>query len=71
MAPRLLAAGLVLAASACGPLTAPGFTADAAPARGPSVAGGAPVLYRLSITPAEKAALRTALDTCPAEAGRR
>lgn len=42
MAPRLLAAGLVLAgalaASACGPLTTPGSTADAAPARGPAAA---------------------------------
>ncbi|MEU0219423.1 hypothetical protein ABZ281_31940, partial [Streptomyces sp. NPDC006265] len=41
MAPRLLAAGLVLAgalaASACGPLTAPGSTAQAAPA---AVGGG-------------------------------
>ncbi|MFI5822896.1 HNH endonuclease family protein [Streptomyces rishiriensis] len=52
MAPRLLAAGLVLAgalaASACGPLTAPGSTADAAPAHGPAAAGGAPVLAQLN-----------------------
>lgn len=27
--------------------------------------------YRLAVTPAEKAALRTALDFCPAEAARR
>jgi len=48
MAPRLLAAGLMLAgalaASACGPLIAPGSTADAARGRGPAAAGGAPVL---------------------------
>ncbi|WEH37924.1 HNH endonuclease family protein (plasmid) [Streptomyces sp. AM 4-1-1] len=45
MAPRLLAAGLVLAgalaASACGPLTPPGSSADAAPARGPAGDGTA------------------------------
>ncbi|WP_159046909.1 hypothetical protein [Streptomyces sp. XY66] len=43
MSPRLLAAGLVLVgaltASACGPLTAPGSTADAAPAHAPAAAG--------------------------------
>ncbi|MCX4624583.1 hypothetical protein [Streptomyces albogriseolus] len=43
MAPRLLAAGLVLAgapaASACGPLTVPGSTANAAPAYAPAAAG--------------------------------
>ncbi|MFF5027727.1 hypothetical protein ACN6AT_38805 (plasmid) [Streptomyces sp. JL4002] len=39
MAPRLLAAGLVLAASACSPLTVPGSTANAAPAHAPAAAG--------------------------------
>ncbi|MFJ4152006.1 hypothetical protein ACIP10_31145 [Streptomyces galbus] len=85
MAPRLLAASLVLAgtlaASASGPLTVPGSTADAAPAHGPA-GGGAhcwyataqvrvKTKYRLSSTPTEKAALRTALESCPGEAGRR
>ncbi|KOV54587.1 hypothetical protein ADL00_29845 [Streptomyces sp. AS58] len=52
MAPRLLAAGLVLAgapaASACGPLTVPGSTADAAPAHGPAAAGGGTALTQLN-----------------------
>ncbi|MGD1220610.1 HNH endonuclease family protein [Streptomyces krungchingensis] len=52
MAPRLLAAGLVLAgalaASACGPLTVPGSTADAAPAHAPAAAGGGAALTQLN-----------------------
>ncbi|MEU0350795.1 HNH endonuclease family protein [Streptomyces sp. NPDC006237] len=52
MAPRLLAAGLVLAgalaASACGPLTDPGSTAQAAPAPGPAAAGGGTALAQLN-----------------------
>ncbi|MEU7072877.1 HNH endonuclease family protein [Streptomyces narbonensis] len=52
MAPRLLAAGLVLAgavaASACGPLTVPGSTADAAPAHAPAAAGGGSALSQLN-----------------------
>ncbi|GLX22572.1 HNH endonuclease family protein [Streptomyces lavendulae] len=52
MAPRLLAAGLVLAgavaASACGPLTVPGSTADAAPAHAPAAAGGGAALSQLN-----------------------
>nr|WP_024127086.1 HNH endonuclease family protein [Streptomyces sp. F8]AHE39807.1 Hypothetical protein pFRL5_144 [Streptomyces sp. F8] len=107
MAPRLLTAGLVLAgalaASACGPLTAPGSRlnyandpANLVAADGPTnAAKGAKnasvwmppraeahcwyataqvrvkTKYRLSVTPAEKAALRTALESCPAEAARR
>ncbi|WP_331736186.1 HNH endonuclease family protein (plasmid) [Streptomyces xanthophaeus] len=51
MAPRLLAAGLVLAGalatSACGPLSAPGSTAEAAPAHGPAAARGGPALAQL------------------------
>ncbi|MEU8544545.1 HNH endonuclease family protein [Streptomyces sp. NPDC048717] len=52
MAPRLLAAGLVLAgalaASACGPLTGPGSTADALPAHAPDAAGGDAALRQLN-----------------------
>ncbi|MFK0119367.1 HNH endonuclease family protein [Streptomyces sp. NPDC090994] len=52
MAPRLLAAGLVLAgalaASACGPLTTPGSVAEAAPARGPAAAGDGAALAHLN-----------------------
>ncbi|MFD0437247.1 HNH endonuclease family protein [Streptomyces chartreusis] len=52
MAPRLLAAGLVLAgalaASACGPLTVPGSTAEAAPAHGPAAAGRGTALGQLN-----------------------
>ncbi|KOV48726.1 HNH endonuclease family protein [Streptomyces sp. H036] len=52
MAPRLLAAGLVLAGalttSACGPLTSPGSTADAAPAHAPDAAGGEAALAQLN-----------------------
>ncbi|MGC0379975.1 hypothetical protein [Streptomyces sp. SAI-129] len=68
MAPRLLAAGLVLAgapaASACGPLTVPGSTANAAPAHAAAAGGGRAAL-------AQKTALRTVLESCPAEAGQR
>ncbi|MFC7983291.1 HNH endonuclease family protein [Streptomyces sp. NPDC057336] len=52
MASRLLAAGLVLAsalaASACGPLTPPGSSAGAAPARGPAAAGDGTALAHLN-----------------------
>jgi hypothetical protein len=52
MAPRLLAAGLVLAgaltASACGPLAAPVSTAGAVPARGPAVVGDGTTLAQLN-----------------------
>ncbi|MFD4609998.1 HNH endonuclease family protein [Streptomyces sp. NPDC058440] len=52
MAPRLVAAGLVLAgvlaASACGPLTAPDSTADAAPAHAPAGGGGGAALSQLN-----------------------
>ncbi|WP_031036153.1 HNH endonuclease family protein [Streptomyces sp. NRRL F-5650] len=51
MAPRLLSAGLLagaLAASACGPLTVPGSTAQAAPAHGQAAAGGGTALAQLN-----------------------
>ncbi|WDN56166.1 HNH endonuclease family protein [Streptomyces clavuligerus] len=51
MAPRILAVGLVLAGalatSACGPLSVPGSTAEATPARGPDAARGGPPLAQL------------------------
>ncbi|MGV2915618.1 HNH endonuclease family protein [Streptomyces alfalfae] len=52
MAPRLPAAGLVLAgalaASVCGPLSAPGSAAEAAPAHRPATVGGGTALSQLN-----------------------